>query len=149
VDRLAARLRWSFGSRSKRAGDATSRLEARLLAASPRHGLRLARQRVDALSKHLEALSHRSVLKRGFSVTSDGRGRILRSIEGIRTGQTVQTELADGRFKSVVDGNTTERPSRRRARRKKASDDSQPWLFSQEKDETKDHADGENREDRA
>ena len=102
LDRLKSALAWALGGRSKRSGDQLAGMEARLLASHPGHRLRLARQKIDAARRQLEAMSYRSVLQRGFSVTRRGDGNILRSAADVRDGDRVETELADGKFASVV-----------------------------------------------
>ena len=104
--RLAAaahRLAWVLGGRSKRAGDHLAGVEARLAAVHPAHRVALARQKLQAAGRQLEAMSHRSVLSRGFSVTRRADGTILRSAGAVKAGQRIETELADGRIHSIVD----------------------------------------------
>jgi exodeoxyribonuclease VII large subunit len=110
VDRLTARLAWALGGRSKRAGDALAAWQGRLLAVQPGYRLRLACQRVAAAERQLEALSHRSVLHRGFSVTRRPDGAILRSIGDVGEGDWIATELADGRIRSRVGSPESGRP---------------------------------------
>ena len=50
-------------------------------------------------------MSYRSVLTRGFSVTRGPAGGILRSAADAVAGERVETELADGRFRSRVEEN--------------------------------------------
>jgi exodeoxyribonuclease VII large subunit len=102
VDRLLRRLAWALGGRSKRAGDVLGKLAQRMAAADPAHRAALARQKVDAAARQLEAMSYRNVLKRGFSVTRSPAGRILRSVAEVAAGAVVETELADGKFRSRV-----------------------------------------------
>jgi exonuclease VII large subunit len=104
VDRLAGRLAWALGGRSKRAGDALAALLGRMMSADPKHRLQLARQEVSAAERQLEAMSYRSVLSRGYSVTRSAGGRIVRSVAEAAAGEVVETELTDGRFRSRVDG---------------------------------------------
>jgi exodeoxyribonuclease VII large subunit len=81
----------------------------------------LARQRIAAAAGQLEAMSHRRVLRRGFSVTRGGDGAILRSIAQVVPGQRVETELTDGRFASRTEplpDDDRERRPRRRGRRR-------------------------------
>jgi len=105
LDALVNRLRWVLGGRSKKAGDALAKLQARLMAAHPQNRLAMASQRLDAVGKHLEALGYRSILQRGFSVTRSESGEIVRSAAQVATGVVIQTEIADGHFKSrVTDG---------------------------------------------
>jgi len=121
LGRLAGRLAWSLGAKSKAAGDVLAGLDARLQAAHPRHRLKLARQQVAALGRQIEAMSYRSVLRRGFSVTRTAENIILRSAGQVSVGQRIETELADGKFTSMVDGSpgraVEDAPSRHRKAR--------------------------------
>jgi len=119
VDRFENRLAWALGGRSKRAGDALNALAQRMTAADPVHALKLARQAVDAAARQLEAMSYRRVLRRGFSVTRGGAGRILRSAKAAGPGQRIETELVDGTVRSVVEGGPPARPKPRTRPRKK------------------------------
>ena len=103
VDRLAGRLVWVLGAASKRAGEAVSVLAERMAGANPRHRVELARQRVEAARRQLEAMSYRSVLRRGYSVTRGEGGRIVRGVNEVAAGETIETELADGRVRSRVE----------------------------------------------
>lgn len=102
LERLTARLAWALGSQSKRAGDALAVAGARLAAASPVHRVRLARQQIEATQRHLEAMSYRNVLARGYSVTRDSDGQVLRSVAQVVRGQQIRTELTDGSIDSRV-----------------------------------------------
>jgi len=129
---LTHRLRWVLGGQSKRAGDTLSALAARLETAHPRHRLALARQQVDATARHLEALSHRSILRRGFSVTRNENGDIIRQAASVTPGQSVHTEVTDGTFRSVVDGEATRKPMAAlptMTKRKTKPQESGPGLF--------------------
>jgi exodeoxyribonuclease VII large subunit len=75
-----------------------------MLGVHPIHRLRLARHEVNAAARQLEAMHYRNVLRRGFSVTRTAEGAILRSVAEVRPQQPIETELADGRFTSRVDG---------------------------------------------
>ena len=103
VDGLLSRLRWALGGRSKRAGEALGGAAGRLAAASPVNRVRLARQQVDGAARQLDAMSHRGVLRRGFSVTRSQAGRILRSASQALAGEMIETELADGKLRSRVE----------------------------------------------
>ncbi len=127
LERATHRLQWVLGARSKRAGEALSASASRLGAAHPRHRLALAQQKVSAIGRQLESMSHRNVLKRGFSVTRLAGGGILRSVEAVGAGKQVETELADGRFTSTVDGRKT-RPDAT-APAGKQSNEIKPTLF--------------------
>jgi len=102
VEHQLARLRWVLGGRSKHAGDQLSAVQRRLVKVDPVHRLRLERQTLDALARQLESLSYRNVLRRGFSVTRTGDGKLLRSTSNVQPGQMVHTELSDGSFYSEV-----------------------------------------------
>ena len=104
LDRLAGRMAWALGKRSKHAGSALADLAIRMRASHPSHRVRLARQRLGALARQLEAMSYRSVLARGFSVTRKDDGTILRTPGDAREGDSIRTELADGTVDSRVTG---------------------------------------------
>ena len=99
---LADRLRWALGQRSKRSGDSVAALSERLAALHPSQRTRLARQQVESAGRQLEAMSYRSVLQRGFSVTRGSSGNILRSVSNVHAGEAIETQLSDGKFRSVV-----------------------------------------------
>lgn len=62
------------------------------------------KQRLAAVLHALDAASPKNVLRRGYSLTRDARtGRLIRSVAEIRNGASIETELADGRFKSTAD----------------------------------------------
>jgi len=127
---LTARLAWALGGRSKAAGDRLADVGARMLAASPTNRLRLARQKIDAAARQLEAMSYRNVLTRGFSVTRSGDGRILRHVNQVTAGDLVETELADGKFTSRAgDDQQGPTPQRRRPRKTKHAKPQGPTLF--------------------
>ncbi len=52
--------------------------------------------------KRLDALSPERLLARGYSLTRDEQGRILRSADNVQAGQTIFTQLAKGSLASVV-----------------------------------------------
>lgn len=62
--------------------------------------------------KRLDALSPEQLLARGYSLTRDEQGRILRSADDVQAGQTIFTQLAKGELASVVtmkEGNGNDR----------------------------------------
>ena len=95
-------LAWALGRRAKLTGDRLTEATRRLEGCSPVHRFALACQQVDAAARQLEAMSYRAVLGRGFSVTRDSDGKILRSAGETFDGQTITTELSDGKVASVV-----------------------------------------------
>lgn len=75
---------------------------ANMLATKPVDRLHHAKDRVDALSSLIDALSPTAVLRRGFSMTTDESGRVLTKAADIKPGQTLVTGFADGQVKSTV-----------------------------------------------
>ena len=57
------------------------------------------------------AYDYQRQLERGYSVTRDADGAVVRSVEAAEPGATLLTELADGRIASVV---SSAEPGRRR-----------------------------------
>ncbi len=123
------RLAWVLDGRRRREAERLAVVSRRLAEAHPRHRLKLARQRLDAAARQLESMSHRSVLKRGFSVTRRADGTIIRSTGQANAGECVETEVSDGRFTSTVDGDDAPTPRRAAPRRKPKADPDQPGLF--------------------
>ena len=134
LDRALSRLAWVLGGASKRAGDKLAALENRLNAVSPVHAMELARQRVTAAERQLEAMSYRSVLCRGYSVTRGADGKILRTAADAVAGNWIATELADGTISSQVVGlsgkpadkpveKAAEKPTKKKPEKKHTDDD--------------------------
>lgn len=59
-------------------------------------------QNIKRIAMQLKALNPMAVLDRGYSLTSDERGRFVRSVGDIRAGQRLVTMVAKGRFESEV-----------------------------------------------
>ena len=59
-------------------------------------------QKLHRLATHLNALSPSAVLQRGYSITCNAEGKIIRSVESLRQKQSVKTLLADGAFESEI-----------------------------------------------
>ena len=111
-------------------------METRLARVHPHPRLRLAIHKVAAARRQLEALNYRSVLKRGFSVTRQTGGKILRSVRNTDRGEGIETELADGRILSIVEKihsatRLSADPPKPRPTRKQ--DDRQPTLFDEDR----------------
>jgi len=109
--KLARDLAWALGGRAKRAGDQLAARATRLIAVDPRHRTKLARQRLDALARQLDAMSYRAVLRRGFTVTRTGK-EIVRSAAQVAAGDVLETELIDGKVQSRVEPGGDARPRR-------------------------------------
>ncbi|MGF1632507.1 MAG: exodeoxyribonuclease VII large subunit [Phycisphaerae bacterium] len=60
------------------------------------------RQQLDALDRQLRAMSHESVLARGFSITRIRQGQIVRSAKQLKGGERLVTRLADGEVESTA-----------------------------------------------
>ncbi len=73
--------------------------------------------RLESLERVAGGLDPRRQLARGFSLTLDARGRLLRSVADVAAGDRIETRLGDGRLESVVAGNP--RPGARRRRKGK------------------------------
>lgn len=54
------------------------------------------------LSRNLHAVSPLNTLGRGYSISFDGKGELLRSITAVQTGDKVVTRLADGEIHATV-----------------------------------------------
>lgn len=67
------------------------------------------RARLEVAVASLDALSPLSVLGRGYALTQDARGRVVRSSRSVRVGERVRVRLAEGvlacRVEEVEDGN--------------------------------------------
>jgi exodeoxyribonuclease VII large subunit len=120
------RLDQLFGQRLRGARDRLSRFQALLQECHPRLRFELARQRLDAARQRLErgglqglqvrlarlestarqldAVSPKSVLRRGYSITSRRKDRVpLRSASQLKPGDRLVTRFADGEVESTVD----------------------------------------------
>jgi exodeoxyribonuclease VII large subunit len=102
LDTLAARL----GARSpaellrQRRRD-IERLE-RSADLAARRAAAAARQRAAAAAAHLEAVSPLAVLKRGYSVTRDARGRVITDPGHVKPGDVIDSRVAKGSIRSKV-----------------------------------------------
>ncbi len=68
-----------------------------------RQRLALCGEQTNGLERRLAALSYKSVLQRGFSITRTKRARrVLRSLAQVKDHDRIVTELADGQFESEV-----------------------------------------------
>lgn len=69
---------------------------------SMRNQLKLTRRHLENKIQMLHTLSPLQVLARGFSLTSDSSGQLLRSVSQVKAGTKIVTRLADGTFTSEV-----------------------------------------------
>ncbi len=105
--RLAAVARHTLFTQPRRlVADARRRVDQdaqRLDAALPRR-LAEARRRIDGLHRTLEAVGPTNVLRRGYSYTLIGEGKLLRRAADATPGSALTTVLADGKVRSTVAG---------------------------------------------
>lgn len=102
-----------------------------------RSGTALARQRVDAmegLERQLGLVGPQAVLARGYSVTFDDQGRVVRRPTDARPGQGITTRLSEGTLESIVRGSANDplapaSPLPLPRRRRKQAADEGPGLF--------------------
>ena len=93
----------SAGRRGTRdAAQAVATCEARLVTTG-RRTLRSQTVRVDAATARLRALDPRRVLERGYSITRDDHGRVVRAARDVPVGAVLVTETADGQLHSRVE----------------------------------------------
>ena len=81
---------------------ALARRHAAVVAAS-RRGLHAERARLDATTARLRALDPRRVLERGYTITRDEQGAIVRAADAVGVGAVLVTETADGSLRSRVE----------------------------------------------
>jgi exodeoxyribonuclease VII large subunit len=81
-----------------RAGEGRVRLAVTRAALDANFGTRLdeRRARLEVAVASLDALSPLSVLGRGYALTQDARGRVVRSARRVRVGERVRVRLAEG-----------------------------------------------------
>jgi exodeoxyribonuclease VII large subunit len=85
---------------ASRAGEGSVRLALARAALDANFGARLdeRRARLEVAVASLDALSPLSVLGRGYALTQDARGRVLRSSRAVRVGERVRVRLAEGQL---------------------------------------------------
>lgn len=59
-------------------------------------------QRFQRTESMLRVLGPDATLRRGYSITTDAKGNVLRTVQDVRPGQKIRTRLADGEFGSEV-----------------------------------------------
>jgi exodeoxyribonuclease VII large subunit len=110
VDTHAARLAVvaSAAARAARQGErsASDALvgRSRRLAGLPVQRIELEELRAEQRRRLLDAYDYQRQLERGYSVTRDASGAVVRSIDGLGTGTRLATQLSDGTVESTVSG---------------------------------------------
>lgn len=101
LSRYSQRLTPALKEAAARAEQRMTRLDQRLLPALSAL-LAAGERRLVAASSKLDLLDPNNPLKRGYSLTLDGNGAVVRSISGVKTGDVLTTRLADGEIASRV-----------------------------------------------
>jgi exodeoxyribonuclease VII large subunit len=76
---------------------------ARRLASSPGRALDRASRLIDDCESHMRAFDPARTLGRGWSITHDRDGRLVRSVADVAAGSELVTTVADGELRSTVD----------------------------------------------
>ena len=66
------------------------------------------KNRVAEMTNFLRLLGPRQTLERGYSITLDTDGNVVRSVQAVKVGDPIRTKLATGELNSVVEGLLTE-----------------------------------------
>jgi len=72
------------------------------LVACPGHLLENARHRFRRIEGILRVLGPDATLRRGYSITSDEAGKIIRTVTTVRPGMKIRSRVSDGEFGSEV-----------------------------------------------
>ena len=68
-----------------------------------KHALENHRHQLEQLARCLDVLSPLATLKRGYSITTDEHGRIVRSLEALTPEQKISIRIEDGRIEAAVE----------------------------------------------
>jgi exodeoxyribonuclease VII large subunit len=74
----------------------------RRIASQPAHLLQNARQRFERAEGILRVLGPEATLRRGYSITTDADGKVIRSAKEVRAKTRIRTRVVDGDFDSQV-----------------------------------------------
>ncbi|MDQ1430254.1 MAG: exodeoxyribonuclease large subunit [Actinomycetota bacterium] len=107
LDTCARRVA-ELGRRATRAGAQAVTGREREIITLANHHLSRASLRLDATAGAVRALDPRRVLERGYSITRDTDGRVLKRATAVAPGVLLETELAEGRVTSRVETITEE-----------------------------------------
>ena len=97
VSKLAPLLSCSLSSADLRLQQATMKLSPSL-----KQNMMVKSARFDNAIAKLKLLDPNQPLQRGYSITMDSSGKVLRSADDVKCGDTVTTRLGKGELKSVV-----------------------------------------------
>jgi exodeoxyribonuclease VII large subunit len=101
LDRAEGRLRSGARSHVRAHERELATAAASLVARAPR-GVTAAERRVEALEAQVRALDPARTLARGWSITRDAAGRVVRSAAEVAPGDRLRTTLAEGEVESEV-----------------------------------------------
>ena len=110
VESFLSELSYSAGSLRSLTQTAVERARSRIavsverLRTRPRTALERQTQKLMMHAASVRLLDPATTMARGWSITRDSSGNVVRSISDIKKGDTVVTALADGRFTSTVEG---------------------------------------------
>jgi exodeoxyribonuclease VII large subunit len=107
LDRAEGRLRAAARGHIRARERELAAAAASLVARAPR-GVAAAERRVDAVEAQVRALDPARTLARGWSITRDASGRMVRSAAEVAPGDRLRTTLAEGEVQSEV--TETEQP---------------------------------------
>jgi len=79
------------------------RLDGTRLAAEWHHSAERHADRLHTLERELALSNPMGVLERGYSITMDAKGQVIRSVSAVKEGQVLQTRMTDGSFQSTVE----------------------------------------------
>ncbi len=88
----------------RQASSSLERLEHRIEKSSPSQQVKFFRQRVDSLAGRLKMIHPEQVLKRGYAIARHN-GSIVRSVNLIQIGDSIEVSLADGSVRADVKDN--------------------------------------------
>jgi exodeoxyribonuclease VII large subunit len=108
VDRRAERVVAVAPARLATARESLER-STRRVQETPRRHLERAQSRIDVLAARVGALDPAVQLARGWSITRDSQGAVVRSIGDVASGGEITTVTIDGSITSIV-SSTTARP---------------------------------------
>ena len=74
---------------------------------SMHHRLKDRKEKLNALGAHLEALSPLKVLERGYSITRNAQGKVIKKASEVKAGDKIVSRLAEGTITSQVTGIST------------------------------------------
>jgi exodeoxyribonuclease VII large subunit len=104
---LAPRLRHAAGASLARQTRSPDRVAAKVVAAS-RVLLRQAGTRLEGQTRLVRQLAPERTLERGFTITRDDAGRVIKEAGRLRRGDRLVTSFADGETTSRVESSRVE-----------------------------------------